>query len=117
LALAAVLLLLWCHGLDFAFMDYGTHVAPAAQSEAAAALAGPAPAQPGEPVVGCCPGGAGSGLLSATLTKLPQAATPVLAALLSAALFLAAFRPLRLLPQRPLPHRDSLVAQSVLIRI
>lgn len=117
MALAAILLLLWCHGLDFAFMDYGAHGTPAAQPAAAAALAAPAPAQPGEPVVGCCPGGAGSAFLSATLTKTPQAATPVLAAVLSAALFLAAFRPLRPLPQRPRPHRDSLVAQSVLIRI
>ena len=117
LALTAAVLLLWCHGLDSAFMHHASDVPPQLQAAAVSALGAPTPAPPDEPAVSCCFGSAGSNLLSITLTKLPQVAAPLGAALLTFPLLLAAPRPSLPSARRLAPHRASLVAQSVLIRI
>jgi hypothetical protein len=117
LALAAAVLLLWCHGLDSSFHVDAATGSPHEVVTGDATLATAVPAHPAHSEVSCCFGGAGSNLLTVALAKLPAVAAPLLAALLSVPLLLAAQRTLRPSPQRLAPHRTSLVDQSVLIRI
>ena len=100
IALAATLLLLWCHGLDASFYAHANVPIRTAHTTDVA-LAAPVPAPSELPELSCCFGGAGSNLLSASLTRSPTLPAPLLAGLLSSLLFLAA--PLirrRLLPAR-----------------
>ena len=116
-ALAAALLLLWCHGLDAPLHAGAGAALPHAAGASVTAVAAPAlPAHPA-PRLNCCVGTGESGPLPIVTARLPSMAAPLLAALLSVPLLLAALRPLRPAPQRLAPHRASLVAQSVLIRI
>jgi hypothetical protein len=117
LALAAAVLLLWCHGLDSSFHFDAVASSSHQAVTGTTTLATSVPAHPGHAEVSCCFGGAGGNLLSVALAKLPAVAAPLLAALLSIPLLLPALRLAAPLPQPILPRRSSLVDQSILIRI
>ena len=117
LALTAAVLLLWCQGLNAPLHAGSAPPVAMAAMSAAAEFSAPATAHPHLPQLDCCFGTAGGHLLSVTLARLPTLAAPLVAALLSVLLLFAARQPLPPSPQRLAPHRTSLVAQAVLIRI
>jgi hypothetical protein len=117
LALTAAVLLLWCHGLDASWHDHVGAAPLATATGLADGFAAAMPAHDEAPAVSCCFGGAGSNLLSVTLMRQPHVAAPLVATLLSVSLLLADPRRLRPVSRRHPEQRESLVAQSVLIRI
>lgn len=117
-ALTAAVLLLWCHGLEAP--AHGTAaMAPHAARAASVELTAPAPDPvPILPDLNCCVDGAGTMLQAASLTRAPAPALPVLVALLSVALGLAAQRrSVRRTPHPATPHRSGLHQRAVLFRI
>ena len=116
LALAAALLLLWCHALDSSFHADVVTGQPDVAATADMTLASAVPAHHDLSDASCCFGTVGSSLLSVSVTRVPALAVPLQAAVPPSALHAVPPHP-QSNPRYRALQRTSLVDQAVLIRI